>query len=350
MLSRPMPIDTVVVNPVRRTPEINPVRSQAQYWVQGTQAQSRVSMTGSGTAQDSIYCEAQKGLSGDFEIVGFTTRQNAAYRVIFQINGGYDKQLSNNFVHIDFVAGVGEKPTYMPVSFLLEARTALTIRYQNISSSVDPLAELVAHGRRFLEYVNEEQRRQMLASVFSRREWPFWLVLNDTSVTLTANQENVTRKMNVPSDGDFEVEYLLAKSTGPFLLALSDQNGQPVTFGGGSDQQDGVANLHITGTAIEPYRMPLAAFWPRQTILNATFTNLINASNTIEICLFGRLLDYPAGQGRPPVPQSPSESIQFLTQMAANPLPQQPFSPPRQAVPVQGGGVVPALFPKWARG
>lgn len=353
MLARPMPIDTILVNPVRRTPEINPVRAQAQWWAQGTQQRSRVSMTGSGQAQDAIYVEAQKGLSGDFEVVGFTSRQNAAYRVIFQINGGYDKQLMNGYTHIDFIAGVGQKQFYAPTSFLIEARTAMTVKYQNISTSVDPLAELVAHGRRFLDYT-EEQRRALLEQVFNRHEWPYWLTLDDTSVTLTSEETGVLRKMSVPSDGDFEIEYLLAKSTGPFRIALSDQQGRPVLLGGGpttagGQAEQGVASLHVTGDAVEPYRLPMGGFFERQSILNATFDNLVDASNTIEICLVGRLLDYPMGKGRPAVPQPQNEDVRILAAMAANPIAQNPMSPPRQAVPVQGGGIIPAFMSNWKR-
>ena len=148
--------------------------------------------------------QAERGLTGDFEITHFTSDHLGPYRVEFYVSGGTDKKLQNAPIHIDMVAGSAQSPFYLPVSIFLEARNRLHIKFTNLSASTTNQVRFVAHGRRFLDYENAIKDKEIFRQFYGRNEHAFWLNLDDTSVALTADQTNVRRLLSVPGDDDFE--------------------------------------------------------------------------------------------------------------------------------------------------
>lgn len=317
MLVRPMPVEAVRLNPRTGLPEINTTRGKVQSWAQGTQQNAGVSIDSNGTASDAIVVQPEKGLSGDFEVVAFTSDSQGNYRVELYVGGGTNKRLMNVPIHVDLIAGAAGLPFYLPAPLFVEARNAISIRYTNLVAITNRV-RFVAHGRRFLDYASDLERKQVLQRAFARQEVPFWLGLNDTSVTLTSSQTNVRRLMSVPSDGDFEAEYLVARSQGPVRVFLRESSsGRPIMAGGGSTL--GVQGSHVLGNALYPYRFPNgAAFFKRQTEVEVYLDDLSAASNAVEIALVGRLLDYPEARDREPVPEPPSAVAVAASRPIAN--------------------------------
>jgi hypothetical protein len=101
----------------------------------------------------------------------------------------------------------------------------------------------------------------------------------------------------------------------------------------------------------------MSGFLNRQEILNVTLEDLSGGENTIELCIVGRCLGYPEGDGRAGSAgyvEPMDESLRAIAYAQANPMPQNAWSPARQAapvtpaltVPVPGTGWVPKWLPK----
>lgn len=347
MLARPMPFPAVQVAPNSGLPEINPERGQLQWWVQGTEKLAVVPIAAGGTAEDSFPIKAEKNGGGDFELAFFSSRHLGAYRMQLDVLGGINKRITNGFVHVDFISSVaGAFPLYVSTPLWVEAKTALSVKFQQINTDRANEVELKVHGRRLVD-VTEESRKALLQKAYARSEWPMFLGLDDVSVTLTSLQSNFRTRITVPADGDCEIEYLLVKSTGSCAIRIQDQNGRPLMTGGGPATAGGVPQenvnaVHISGSALFPYRMPMGGWLNRQQILDVFVTDLSGASNTVEICLVGRCLNYPMGTGRPGVAEPMDASVRALAVPA---IQQNPWEPARQAPPVGG----PSWLPNWLK-
>lgn len=360
MLTQPMPFDPIAIGR-GGLPVINPEIGQLQWWAQGTERLSRIPVAAGGVAEDVFYIKPEKNGCGDFNPVFMSQYSLGSCRLLLEATGGIAKRLTNGFVNMDFIASpVGALPCFFSTPLWLEAKTGLKVQVQQISASVANKVELVLHGRRIVD-ATPEQRKNLLQKAYLRSEWPVWLGLDDVLVTLTANQVGFRTNITVPADGDVQAEYLLVKSTGPVRIQITDQNGAPLLYGGGpiaagGEPPNGVRSIHIAGSAIFPYRLPMGGWLNRQTVLNVFLTDLSAAENAVELCIVGRCMDYPEGNGQlgktsngENYVEQPNQSAIDLAQSAANPLVQNPWEPARQARPVTPAITTPGWFPGWLR-
>ena len=299
MIVRPDHINALRLNPRTGLPEINPLRDVSRSWAQGTQRAARVALSANAVGEDTIEVQAERGLTGDFEITHFTSDQLAAFRAELYVSGATDKKLMNAPVHVDLLCGSAKYPLYFPTSLFLESRNNIQIRFTNLAATLTTnQVRFIAHGRRFLDYENAISRKELMRQFYGRNEHVFWLTLDDTSAALTADQTGQRFLMSVPGDADFEAEFLLARSTGPFRVTINEGSGagRPIVSGGAVA---GVPSSHVCGTALHPYKFTGDnAYFKRQTKVQVLLDDLSGAANTVEICFVGRLLYYPESPDR----------------------------------------------------
>lgn len=357
MLARPMPFEATMIAPGGRGIEIDPAVGQLQWWVQGTEKFSRIPVAGGATAEDVFYIKADKNGGGDFNPTFMTQYSLGSCRLLLEATGGINKRFTNGFVNMDFIAApAGAFPLFFSTPLWLEAKTGLRVQVQQINADVANKVELCLHGRRLID-VTPEQRLRILEKAYLRSEWPIWLGLDDTIVTLAASQVGFRTNITVPADGDVQAEYLLVKSTGPVRIQIQDQNGNPMLYGGGpvaagGANPNGVRSIHVAGQAVFPYRMPMGGWLDRQTILNVFLEDLSGAENNVELCIVGRCLAYKrADEGKTAGDQNfteqPDASLQAIAYREANPMPQNPWEPARQAMPVTPAVQTPGWVPRW---
>lgn len=349
-LVQPSHVPTVQRNPVTGEPEINPDRFKVQAWSQGTSANARVSMSANGTAEDNIFVQPEDGtLGGDFEISHLTYDALAAFRAELMVGGGTNKRFMNGPIHCDLLMGTGMLPFHFSVPVFVECRNGLNVKFTNLAQTLATnQVRVVAHGRRYLNYKSEAERRRLLDRAFARREWPFFLGLDNVQVTLTASQTGVRQVMTATSDGDLEAEYLVAKTQSPIRLILQTAAGRPWTRGGGATSVTGVQGSHILGNGLFAYRFPTPVYVKRLTKIEVLMDNLVNVSNTVEMALVGRILDYPDGR--------PLSAASRVDQIAARELTPGMSAggiavPGAPALAVRGFGTQPTqVFPGWLAG
>ena len=297
MLDRPLIVPAVIRNPASRLLEMNPLRRYVRSWVQGTDRASQISIDGAITVEDSIKVDAEEGLTGDFEVTHFTSDHLGAYRIEVYVGGGTNQKLMDVPIHVDLICGNAENEFYLPCSIFLEANTVLNVRITNISANITNKVRFKAHGRRFLKYAAFMNQRALAEQFYGRGTYPYFAGLNDTSITLTASQTNVSGVITIPAFSDLEAEYLVGKTQGLVRLRIQEsKSGSPIMIGGGrgTSLEAGVQSSHVLGTARKPYRFtPDPAFLPRGNRVETIWDDISGASNTVEMALVGRMLPFP---------------------------------------------------------
>lgn len=293
MIVKPAPIQAIRIGPNGRK-ELNPDRSLAQGWIQGTTRQERITVAASGQARDSILVQAADRLSGDFLFTRFTSDQLGPYRATIQRQGSEPQAFMNVPIRVEFLTGFADDPLYFPTPIYCDCRSGLEIQFQNLTTEIENKIRFKGHGERYFAK-NQQDLDALRLAKFDPRQRPFWLGPDDVAITLTASQANVHRNMTVPSDGDFESEGFWVRATGPFYLKISESlGGRPVMNGGGQNQIQ-VYSEHMGG-GVYFYRWAAGpAYFKRLTTLDLELTNYLAATNVVEIVQVGRLLDYPEG-------------------------------------------------------
>ena len=303
MLDRPQIVPAVIRSPASRLLEMNPLRRYVRSWVQGTDRASRIALDGAVSADDSIKVDAEEGLTGDFEVTHFTSDHLGPYRLEIYVGGGTNQKLMDVPIHVDLICGTAEEPFYLPSSIFLEANTVMNVKITNLATTITNQVRLKAHGRRFLKYAAFMNQRQLAEQFFGRGSYPYFAGLNDTSITLTASQLNVSGVITIPSAADLEAEYLVGKTQGLVRLRIQEsKTGSPIAIGGGRGSllEQGVESSHIIGNARKPYRFtPDPAFLARGNRVETVWDDISAASNRVELALVGRLLPFP-DKKRPP--------------------------------------------------
>lgn len=319
MIVRPAPVDAVVRGPTGRL-EINADRMLVQSWVQGTTGNERVSMAANGQATDTIAVTQEDELSGDALFTQFTSDHQGPYRVEIERGGSQPAAFMNNPVRVEFVTGFSDFPLYFPTPIYVESASNLRIRFTNLAASTTNRVRFKAHGERYFT-TSRERLQRLRVERFDPRQRPFWLTLDDVSASLTANQANQNFLMTVPSDGDFEAEFLWVRATGPFSISIAtNQGGRPIMNGGGRSTV--LVYDEAFGGGVYPYRFPAGtAFFQRQSVLSVTLTNLMaNVANVVEVCLVGRLLDYPRGNLPPISAPAPTAAVLAFEEANGRPV------------------------------
>lgn len=116
------------------------------------------------------------------------------------------------------------------------------------------------------------------AALVLGQDLPFWYPIN---AVLTANQVGVRNVIQVDNDADFEWRSLIATSTGPFsVLLTNNKTKRPL-------MPTPVNNENIAGTAQRPGFLAVPFRLARTSIIQAEFTDRSGAGNTIQLCLAG---------------------------------------------------------------
>jgi hypothetical protein len=121
------------------------------------------------------------------------------------------------------------------------------------------------------------------------QDLPFWYLIN---VTLTANQSGIAGNVTMDNDADFELRELIATSTGPFQIQLTDRyTSRPLLPTNLVDNTGaiifGVNSANIFGTAQLPFILPIPYIILRQATIAGLFKDLSGAGNTIQLALWG---------------------------------------------------------------
>lgn len=297
MIVKPAPIEALRVGGNGRL-ELNPDRRLAQGWVQGTTRAERVSIAASGQANDAILVQAADRLSGDFLLTRFTSDHLGPYRATLQRQGSEPQAFMNVPIRVEFLTGFADDPLYFPTPIYCECRSGIEVQFQNLATETTNQIRFKGHGERYFAK-NQGELEALRLRRFDPRQRPFWLGPDDTAITLTSSQANAHRNMTVPSDGDFESEGFWVRSTGPFLLKMSESLGGRPTMNGGGQNQVLVYDQHFGG-GVYFYRWAAGpAYFRRLTTLDLELTNDLAATNVVEIVQVGRLLDYPDGAYNP---------------------------------------------------
>jgi len=120
----------------------------------------------------------------------------------------------------------------------------------------------------------------------SAQDLPFWYPLSSPgssvgTVTLTANQTGVPAQVTVDNDSEFELRALVATSTGPFSVTLTNQYiRRPLS-------PTPINGENIAGTALDPAFIPIPWRLARTSIVSALFNDRSGAPNTIQFALWG---------------------------------------------------------------
>jgi len=96
----------------------------------------------------------------------------------------------------------------IPCCFLIQATNTVILRVTN-TELVDVECFFVAVGKRFLPYHAPELRARMLSYWNTIPSTPYWLTLDNQTVTVAAGA-TTTQLMTVPGGGDFEVYWPMA--------------------------------------------------------------------------------------------------------------------------------------------
>lgn len=297
MIVRPEPVNALRIGPNGQL-ELNPDRLLVQGWVQGTSRQSRVTVGAAAQGRDSILVQAADALSGDFLLTAFTSDHLGPYRVSINRQGSEPQAFMNVPIRVEFVTGYADDPLYFSTPIYCECRSGLEITFQNLTTAISNKIRFEGHGERYFAKSPDDLARLRL-SRFDPRQRPFWLGLDDTSVSLASGAANQHYLMTVPSDGDFESEGFWVRATGPFQMKISTNLGGRPTMNGGGQNQVLVYSEHFGG-GVYFYRWKAGpAYFQRLSVIDVELTNSISATNNIEVVQMGRLLDYPPGSPNP---------------------------------------------------
>lgn len=120
--------------------------------------------------------------------------------------------------------------------------------------------------------------RAARAAIVLGQDLPFWYPIN---ASLLANAAGIRNVIQVDNDADFEWRSLIASSTGPFSVTLTDNyKKRPL-------MPSPVNNENIAGTAQQPGFLPVPRVLARTSIMQAEFNDRSGAPNTIQLCLAG---------------------------------------------------------------
>lgn len=115
---------------------------------------------------------------------------------------------------------------------------------------------------------------------------PFWYVL--PNAVLTALQQGVVITQTVDQDADFEWIWIMSTQTGNYSVTIRDSST-------GRDLSNSpINNTNFAGDAKLPFPLIEPYVWARSGVIKATFNDLSNAGNTVQLVLGGYKL-YPAG-------------------------------------------------------
>lgn len=121
------------------------------------------------------------------------------------------------------------------------------------------------------------------------QDLPFWYPIN---VTLTANQSGIAGNVTTDNDADFEWRELIASSTGPFQIQLTDRYTsrqllpQNVSDNLGN-QVFGINSANLFGTAQLPFILPIPYIILRASTIAGSFKDISGAGNTVQVVLWG---------------------------------------------------------------
>jgi hypothetical protein len=111
------------------------------------------------------------------------------------------------------------------------------------------------------------------------QDLPFWYPLAPPA--LTALQLGVTATVTIDNDADFEWRWIIASSTGPFSVTLTDRfTTRPL-------MTVPINSVNIAGTAQLPFILPKPYLLRRTSSIVGVFNDTSDAGNTIQFCLVG---------------------------------------------------------------
>lgn len=226
------------------------------------------------------------GAAGDMEVRDLVAWGNVPFLVsLKELNGAGGLDLQNNPIHHGFVFGTAERPIPLPEPIYLPAGMALQATCQNLSTALAASLKLAARGRKFNVELPGQYREAVAAGFEARQAKPFWLTLDDTTVTLTAGQSRVQKYLTMPAGWHFIARKIMVESTGPFSFDIYDhQTGRRLTWDGPIDSR----LVAVPGGVDVQLPQPLV-LEPNQK-LRIEFTDLSSLTNVIYLTFTGPIV------------------------------------------------------------
>ncbi len=205
----------------------------------------------------------------------------------------WQRNLMNRDVICNHVFGDNRKPLFLRESILLETNQTLLYRFYNKSSAGPGSFGFSCEARKWqAEAMKRKSVADFIADLRERKIWcqPYWLTLNDGSVSVPANS-SATTFLTCTGDITLVLFYMYGQviTTGvsgntqeKIQIELNDENSgramqnQPFTLNTG------------TGTPANPFILPTPWYLMPQTQIKAKFTNLItDAASEVFLTLHG---------------------------------------------------------------
>lgn len=239
-----------------------------------------------GVPKSTVFYNPQDGQGvGDMEIRELVAWGNVPFLVsLKELGGPAGVDLQNNPIHHGFVFGTGEAPLPLAEPLYVPGGHALQALCQNLSSTLAASLKMAAKGRKFNVDLSETIRREVAAAYDRRGARPFWLTLDNTSVTLTSLQNRSQQYMTMPSGWHFCAKRLHVESTGPFTLDIYDREGRRLTCDGPIDSR-----LLLTPGGVDVSVLGPLLTQPAQK-LRFELTDISGAANTVYLTFHGTIV------------------------------------------------------------
>lgn len=243
----------------------------------------------SGVAQTAFTVPQDAGHAGDFEVSGIVGRGVAPFTMRFALAGIEANAFMNNPVHHGLLLGQRGLPSVFAETFLAPAGQTIQVEVNNLSTTLANSVKLAILGRKFTAAMSQEERERRAQFLRERPTRPYWLTLDLTKASISADAADQEYFLSAPSGSHFAAQDILAESTGRFQVRIFDGNsGREITYGY-------VDSDLITGKGGLPARMLGASMLTPRKSLRVLFKDVSGVANVIYFSMHGQRLLLPVG-------------------------------------------------------
>lgn len=313
---------------------INPNKGFAKFFylrALGNNGSFTQNLAANGTAVLNITAPAEENLRGDFEICDLLSTSTGRFSTqIFQ--NTINRNFQNTPVPNNLLYGTASFPGSPVETMYLQTTTSLQLTITDLSGLPNSV-QIVARGRRFLDWGNERMGDVRRRDFYARRTHPYFLLDNrGAEYSITTGGGTATLILNVPQDADFNCVGLVDDSDGDYSMQIFEGLSSRALM----DAQIS-AQSFVTASTWSPKLMRASGvaglgggrmigwshLFKRSSQININITDLSNVPNRIRLALVGQLVYYQAPSG------------EMLTNPAST---SGADSPLMQAAPLQGYG------------
>jgi hypothetical protein len=277
------------------------------FWVNAVGPNNTYPTTFAGNEQNMLVftIPAEENLRGDFQICDFMSKSTDRFAVqLFQ--AATNRYFSNQPIPNNCLFGTPNFPGVLAETIYAQPTTVVQAQITNLTGLANTI-NLVAKGRRFLDYGHEREGAMRAAAFYAKLSHPFWLTNNNGPEQVIAAGATVQILVNVPAAADFLCSYLMDDSTSTggapdytvqIFEGLSSRAlmtapllGQDFVFAPTS----GSSGMRAAGL---PTRIcNWTHLFKRSSIISMTVTNTSGGDLTLRFAMHGRLIYYNEPKG-----------------------------------------------------